>query len=385
MRKTVFIVSSQWSRIGGLEIVTQDIGRAFVELGWNVTVFAADDLGQSETLPNGIRIIRFSPRQRFLRSLWFRFFRYPILAWAIKRSVRPGDIVIIGHLYLVPILGWVPKSLGIQRWVWVHGIEAWGEAAKKWIHWLNGVDRVVAVSDYTAKQVSMAGVAVPVSTVHNSVDTLRFVPTRTPALIRRDEVLICGRLSAAEKYKGHEVLFEALPIAEQQLGKPVFLRIIGAGDDEQRLRVRAKELGIADRVRFCGRVTDAELLDAYQHCGVFAMPSKVEFRPETKSWTGEGFGLVYAEVEACGRPVVVSSDGGASETAVDGVTGLIVSPTDVQANAEALSRILSSPDWADDLGRHGREFAVNHFSFERFKERISGLIRDNLDDALTIK
>lgn len=368
--RKVLIVANEWSRNGGLEIVTQDIARTFAELGWNVTVVPAGGTGKSETLSNGVQLKWLPPRGRVAQSLWCRYLRWIVLPYFIKRHLKDGGLLIFGHVRLLPLIDRLPESPKISRWVWTHGVDAWGKTVRHWMPRLNQLDNIVAVSEYTAGHERQEGAATRVSVVLNSIDTERFTPTTTPEKIRRDEILICSRLCAAEKYKGHEVLFEALPIAEKLLGRRLKLRIIGTGDDELRLRQRAKELNVAERVLFCGRVTDEELLEAYRHCGVFAMPSRAEYRPDTDDWAGEGFGLVYVEAEACGRPVVASSEGGAPETILHERTGLLADPRCPRANAEAIARILSDDAWADELGRAGRAHAVEHFSFESFKRRI---------------
>jgi phosphatidylinositol alpha-1,6-mannosyltransferase len=141
-----------------------------------------------------------------------------------------------------------------------------------------------------------------------------------------------------------------------------------------RLQNKINAMGLKEKVIFSGRVTDDELLEAYQHCGVFVMPSRVEYDGHTDSWAGEGFGLVYVEAEACGRPVVCSADGGAAETIIDGKTGLLVDPRSPLKVAEAIARILGDPEFADKLGRAGREHAVSSHSFDRFKLRIAEML-----------
>jgi len=139
------------------------------------------------------------------------------------------------------------------------------------------------------------------------------------------------------------------------------------------------------RVLFCGRVTDDALLEAYQHCGVFAMPSQAWCQSDEHCWVGEGFGLVYVEAEACGRPVVCSTDGGAPETTLHEKTGLIVDPRSPQANAEAIARILKDPAWADELGTNGYRFATENFSFERFKQRIAEVLGEDTKLGMTLE
>jgi len=219
------------------------------------------------------------------------------------------------------------------------------------------------------------GVVVPISVIPCCTDINTFVPTTIPKYIRRNEILICGRMSLQESYKGHEVLFNALPIAEKILGKQLAIRVVGTGDNVERLQSVVKTMGISDRVIFTGRIQQQELIEAFQHCGVFCMPSRVD-RNSTGFWTGEGFGIVYVEAAACGRPVIASCEGGAIETVVPGETGLLVDPRSPQDVAEALAKILGSLDLADKMGMAGRVLVEKQFSREVFVENIKRLVLD---------
>lgn len=372
------IIANQWSRRGGLEVVTQDESKALSELGLEVTVLPVSGDRNCVAPRENIVVKWLAPTNRVTLSYWMRVKKLKDLAREAERILgEDGGLLLIGHTYLLPILDHLQHPERYAKWVWTHGVDAWGWEAQKWQPFMNRLDRIIAVSRYTAEHEKYAGVTKPISVVLNSIDTHRFVPTTTPEMIRRDEVMISGRITSVERYKGHDQLIEALPIASQKLGRPVSLRIVGTGDDVPRLQKKVKDLGLSNYVTFSGWVTDAQLLEAYQHCGVFAMPSRAEPRPERKDWAGEGFGLVYAEAEACGRPVVVSTDGGAPETLIDGETGYLADPRSPEATAEAIVKILRDPQSADEMGRRGHDFVNKAFSFETFKNRIAELLRED--------
>jgi len=88
----------------------------------------------------------------------------------------------------------------------------------------------------------------------------------------------------------------------------------------------------------------------------------------------EGFGLVYAEAEACARPVVGSTFGGAPEPVRDGLTGILADPLDIEANARAIALILGDASKADDMGHLGHDFVNGEFSFSKFCEKVEGLL-----------
>jgi phosphatidylinositol alpha-1,6-mannosyltransferase len=126
-------------------------------------------------------------------------------------------------------------------------------------------------------------------------------------------------------------------------------------------------------VEFAGRVPGSQLVEAYRRCGVFAMPSRVERRRGL--WTGEGLGIVYLEAQACGRPVVASTEGGAPDAVRAGETGLLADPRDPLAVAAAAAELLADPPGAAEMGRAGRRWVEENFSVHRFRERLGALLR----------
>ena len=171
-------------------------------------------------------------------------------------------------------------------------------------------------------------------------------PTRSPPATRRADrrddlvarhglagrriILTVGRLSAAERYKGHDRLIAALPGILARVPDAAYL-IVGSGDDRPRLERLAREAGVADRVVFAGHVPDEELPDYFALAHVFAMPS-----------TGEGFGIVFLEAAASGLPVIGGNRDGSVDALAEGRIGRLVDPESREeieaAVVEALER-----------------------------------------------
>lgn len=378
--KTLVLLVNIWKRTGGLETVNRDIALAFKSLGWRVNVFSV--FGTDDDLDScGCELTRFCPRGKYGGYIWQRFLWKVVIGWHTRRILKNGGLLIFGHAHLLTLLDTPQlKNVVFKRWAWIHGIEVWGSQSYRWVSFLNRLDHVVAVSSFTTEQVRLAGLKTLSSIVPNAVDTGVFTPTSTPARIRRNEILICGRMVANEGYKGHQALFGSIPIAENLLGCSISVRVIGSGDDQPRLEGVVRQLGLTERINFCGRVSNEVLVEAYQHCGLFCMPSYVD-RPETGYWSGEGFGIVYVEAAACGRPVIASSEGGAPETIISGKTGLLVDPRSSDAIGHAIAEILTDPVRADEMGQHGRQLAITRFSKEQFMRNVKKLIRlDGLQD-----
>jgi glycosyltransferase involved in cell wall biosynthesis len=144
-------------------------------------------------------------------------------------------------------------------------------------------------------------------------------------------------------------------------GVDVVLKIFGKGTDDyvSRLRTMASDLGIADRLEWCGFVSEQRRL--YQDIDVCLVPSHVE----------EAFGMTALEAAFFGRPAICTSRGGLVEIVQDNVTGMLVEPDDAAALAGAIEAFARDPDRCRDMGEAARRRARQDFSNANF---ISGFI-----------
>lgn len=90
--------------------------------------------------------------------------------------------------------------------------------------------------------------------------------------------------------------------------------------------------------------------------------------------TGEGFGIVYIEAAAAGKPVVGSNQGGAPEAFRDGVTGIAVDPFSVSEIVDAVCTLLSDPELRQRMGQAGKQLIRDHFSTEAFDSQLMALL-----------
>ena len=158
----------------------------------------------------------------------------------------------------------------------------------------------------------------------------------------------------ADRYKGHDVLVRALEVVRGRVPDVQWI-VIGDGPLRAELEALARASGVADCARFLGEVSDEERDSWLRRADLLAMPSRL---PGTGA-AGEGFGIVYLEAAAFGKPVVAGNVGGAIDAVLDGVTGLLVEPTDPVAVAEAITRLLLDRQLARTLGMAGAERAYS--------------------------
>lgn len=263
-----------------------------------------------------------------------------------------------------PFAALLARTLRRPLWLQAHGIESWQrrDAVYRWA--VRQARLVTCVSRYTRTRLLEWSDADP-SSVRVLPNTNRVAgkAARKPdsavqrhGLEGRRVILTVGRLSAAERYKGHDRVISALPLVVKRVSNASYL-IVGSGDDADRLKRLAAEKGVADRIVFAGQVSDAEMTDYFDAADVFAMPS-----------TGEGFGIVFLEAAAAGLPVIGCGRDGSRDALADGRLGTMITPEDGEGLAAALV-----------AGLEGRlpsgEEAVRRFAFRNFSRHVDGLVR----------
>lgn len=168
-------------------------------------------------------------------------------------------------------------------------------------------------------------------------------------------MLTVGRLV---EHKGQDQTLRALALLRESEPK-LHYAIAGSGAYGATLRALASELGVADRVNFLGHVEDEDLPGLYNVAELYVGASRVAGDHV------EGFGISLVEASATSIPVVAGREGGMPEAVVDGVTGLLADPYDPSSLAEAIQKVLRSPELAAKLGCEGRRMAEMKYSWQR--------------------
>ena len=276
----------------------------------------------------------------------------------IGSRLTRAPYVVVGHGAEVTVYGRVPGSHALARSV------------------LQGASGLVAAGEYVARiAAQVAGGPVPTLVVPPGVDPVRFVPldpdARRAARIRfgldPDRPLVLG-VSRLVPRKGFDVLLDAVA----GLDADVQVAIAGSGRDRDRLDRTAAGLG--GRARMLGRVPDADLPALYACADVFGMLCR-------DRWGGleaEGFGIVFVEAGACGVPSVAGRSGGSHEAVVDGETGFVVEPRDVDAVRGALDRLLRDDALRERMGAAARARAATELSYDALAARLAPLAAGDL-------
>ena len=210
------------------------------------------------------------------------------------------------------------------------------------------VDRYVANSHYVAGRIGRYYNRRSF-VVHPPVDTSFFTPE--PARVPEPFFLA---VSALVPYKRLDVAVRAVA----RIGGA--LTVVGRGPEEAPLRALADSVGA--RVTFSGWVEDDAVRDLYRRSRAVLMPGV------------EDFGMVPVEAQACGRPVVALAEGGALDSVIDGVTGILVRESGVEAFADALSDVST---------RAFDPAAIRHHAESFGKERFQAQFRAIVDDSVS--
>ena len=288
-------------------------------------------------------------------------------AVAALRAVLLGgrfDVVVCGHLRLL-WLGFLAARLARAPLVLiVHGIDAWTPGRSALVNRLvRRVDAVLSVSEFT-KQKLLGWAGLPdarVRVVPPAVNPGQFGPgPRDPALLARYKldgkavILTLARLVGPERRKGVDEVLDCLPALLRRRPDLVYL-VAGDGSDRPRLEAKARRLGIATHVVFCGRVAEAEKADHYRLADAFVMPGRTE-----------GFGIVYLEAIACGVPVVGSKLDGSRDALRDGRLGILVDPRDPDEVGAGILAALERPKGVPE--------GLDDFHFDCFARRVRDLL-----------
>ncbi len=303
------------------------------------------------------RVTRGMPRKGQRRVLWaVTWWPEGLAAWLASRMLRI-PYVVTAHGYEAIV------SPHARRHFLYRGV-------------MNRASRVFAVSAHTAGHLRRCGVSARgLRVVHNGIRLEPFVLDHSERPLveqTRNRYSLQGRfvlLTVARLVprKGHLAVLEALAGLRGRLPGLCYI-IAGEGPMMEELREAVKGLCLQDSVRFCGEISDKEKVSLLHACDVFVMPNRDIQRPDGVFDT-EGFGIVFLEASACGKPVIAGRAGGAPEAVVDGHTGILVDPSNPGELEEAVFRLYADRDMALRLGLEGKRRVEREFTWDRLVDQ----------------
>lgn len=330
---------------GGVERGTVDVAKALVAAGWRAVVAS-----------EGGPLVRELERAGAVHVTLPLASKSPFVM--CKNVARLRDVIAAQAIDIVHARSRAPawsaeaaaKRAGVHFITTFHGTYSLDLPLKRLYNAvMTRGERVIAISDFIADHMVQTYRVDPakIRVIHRGVDVHQFDPARVSqervvtlaGLWRLPEerhiVLLPGRLST---WKGQDVLIRALARLRR---KDVFGILVGVGGGSDKLRAELEGAivreGIEDSVRLIDECRD--MAAAYMLADVVVAPST---RPEA-------FGRVAAEAQAMGRPIIASDHGGARETVIPGVTGLLIPPGDADALAKAIADMIALDGPAREL------------------------------------
>lgn len=248
------------------------------------------------------------------------------------------------------------------------------------VHFASGImargDRVIAISDFIAGHIikNYKVDRKKITVIHRGYDSRHFAPelvsqARIIGLKKKwgisanqsSIVMLPARIT---NWKGHMLFLEALSRL-----KDLGFCAVCVGDLEKNpsyaaeIKSKAKNLGLADKVKFVG------------HCDDMAAALYVADIAVSASIEPEAFGRVAVEAQAMGRPVVATAHGGSLETVKPGQTGWLVSPSDPAIMAEAISDAINNPDKRKIFGQQAAKWVAQHFTTDMMCKKTMAVYR----------
>lgn len=351
------------NQVGGIQQVSRHAGASLYELahktGESCEILALND-------PEGEGLFWVGDQQFSFRGFARNKPRFVahLLARAPKTSLLFANHIHFGP----PALAAATISPHLRYWLVAHGFEVWDQLPFYRLVALRKADGVIAVSRNTAEAVERVQRVRPekITLLPPALEPGAFLRQtgNLPIAVPPDSrlLLTVARLAASEPGKGVNTVIRALPGLIAKFPNLYYL-IVGDGDGRPSLEKLAVENGVDARVIFVGECPPQSLRRFYQASDVFVMPSQQE-----------GFGIVYLEAMAAGKPVVASPRGGAPEVVREGIDGFLVEYGNVSALTAKLDALLADEGLRKRMGEAGRRKTEEQHRFESFRERLAVIL-----------
>lgn len=220
-------------------------------------------------------------------------------------------------------------------------------------------DLIIANSKHTKRLVTNIYPRANVVCIHPGVDAAAFGEAKADSAAFREQcgwpaqTIVVSTVARMEPRKNHAMVIRALAELRRE-GMPLAYVCGGDGEERNKLVALAKDLGLAEWVRFTGTISDQDKIAIYAASDIYAMPS-IQCGAMI-----EGFGIVFLEASAAGIPSIAGNTGGQSEAVLDGVTGLVVNGTNLEDVKMAIRVLATDKLRREQMGRAGIQWALDH-------------------------
>lgn len=322
-------------------------------------------------------------QKKLLTTFKFIWPKWIFLFFLAKKIIKKESIKYIQVSHALPVgtvALMIKKCLGLPYLVYTHGMDILlPQSSKRKTRLIksifNNADRVIANSRFTKDELLKLGVDdEKITIVHPCANS---VPKKID-LKKQEEIVnkyhlqdkkmlfTVGRLVTR---KGHDLVIKSLRKVIERFPNVVYL-VSGDGPNKQNLINLTDAMNLSDKVIFLGEISDDDLQIFYRLCNIFIMPA----REIKEKGDVEGFGLVFLEASLFAKPVIGGKSGGQPDAIEDGYSGLLVNPNDENEIANAIIKLLESPELAEKLGQQGRQRVLEKFRWDEEAKKIINLL-----------
>lgn len=246
-------------------------------------------------------------------------------------------------------------------------------------------DRIASTSVCMAKQTCMLipDLKDDIAITPFGVDTKHYSSLTTPLSERDSTDIVIGTVKSLTPKYGIDTLIQAFAYivkdfsgSHPEIASKLTLRIVGDGSQDIELKDLTRELSIADKVKFVGRVNHSEVPSELNKLDIYVALSRLD---------SESFGVAIIEASAAGRPVVVSDAGGLPEVVINNKTGFVVPREQPLAAAKAISKLILDKDLRIKMGNAGKQHVAKTYNWEACVKTMIELYKNTINEYKSIK
>ena len=206
-----------------------------------------------------------------------------------------------------------------------------------------------------------------ITVINNGINPDRLFKESISLVEDWQEKRIIVSVSHLIRTKGIDLNLKALKQLVKKYSNLYYI-VVGDGLIRNELTRLVRGLGLENCVEFVGQRSYRKAMEYMARCDIFSLPS----------WQ-EGFGVVYLEAMAHGKPVIGCQGEGIEDVIEHGKTGLLVKPRDVDSLIEALDFLLSNPEKAKAMGERARKVVLENYTWDKNAEKTIEVYREVLN------
>lgn len=356
----ILLASSNLDIKNGYGNFTYEYVTALMQAGHEITLLLpADDKNKKYDI-KGVVV------KRILPPHIFRLKSRKILKYLFWKFPQTNQFDLVHSLFAFPYAPLLcrearrykkPFIMGAQGTYGVQPLSQWPE--KYFLRYAyKHANSIIVPSQYTKNAIlKESGKEFDIDIVHNGVNYDRFAlhkPTQSNLVDSFGDKKVLLTVGELKSRKGQDLVIKALPKIVKEYPKIIYV-MAGYPSWKKHLIDLANKLGVQDYILITGAVSDEEILNLFHRADIYVHTTRVHNR-----FQFEGFGMVYLEAGACGKPSIGTDAGGIREALVHGKTGFIASDGDFNQVADYVNRLLLDSELRNEFGKSALEYAKNH-------------------------